>query len=130
MSNNMLHICRLMAITIPTDLIIHGIMMKKLKSAFATIRYSLHYLGKDSISVLPVFINRSHVTWLMLHGCSHQTQKTAKWWTVDSTTNNGFDTNARKIICFNLTEGSCVIDNEFNVRLRVTDKKSFLSREN
>jgi len=51
-----------------------------------------------------------------IQNCSHLTQKMATWWTLDSTVIHGFETNARKIICFNLTEGSCVIDNKFNVR--------------
>ena len=48
------------------------------------------------------------------------TQKSPTWWTLDSTEIFGFDTNARKIICFNLTEGSCVVNNTFKVRRNIT----------
>ena len=49
------------------------------------------------------------------------TQKSPTWWTLDSTGIFGFDTNARKIICFNLTEGSCVVNNKFKVRQNITN---------
>ena len=46
---------------------------------------------------------------------SHLSDRSAKWWTIDSTSIEGFDTNERKIACFNMTEGSCIENNEFMV---------------
>ena len=55
---------------------------------------------------------------------SHLSDRSGKWWTIDSTSFQEFDTNERKIVCFNMTEGSCIENEEFMVYSKRISKTS------
>ena len=99
---------RLMDTLMKIDLNIHGQADKKLIWAIETIRYSSQLWGYNYENPIPLWTGHKNIF-------SHISDRYSHWWTLDSTDFQSFDTNERKIVCFNMTEGSCIENEEFMV---------------